>query len=185
MKATFELNKKSFFFMGPLSLQRGGEPVTLDLTQYDDGFLRCVAINTAAQILKSDVEPVDMAKLIRDQLFRDETYVALGLSPDVKGGEFKDTIQVKAEIVDEEAEEVAEAVVASQAAAEESVEEESDFSSLDVSDESLQKLLKGSNDSVINKIEQASLAQVDKERLIKLEKEGKNRKAIIAVIEKL
>ena len=193
MKVLFELIGKSFFFCGPLSMSKGERPIELDLDMQDDGFLRCAAVNTKAEILKCSVPTLEIVRKIKNDLYRNETLIALGYDPDIHKGKFKDVIKTKPEVIEIETSpiEASTQVLAKQEDvlgdddSEDDDEPIGEFSDLDVSDHSLRKLLKGANSSVVNKLEHASLSLVDKERLLKFEKEGKNRRVIISIIEKL
>lgn len=161
MIINLQLLRSAFFFLGELCLSKNGDPVDVDISNKDDGFIKSIALSIRSGVLNTDADISDIVKHIKDLPSRIELQRILGLAEDVI-----EVVADSAEVIsdlfdgDEEAE------------TEEEKQQEKDISSL----------LSGSIKQVVLKIKEANLSDEEKIELISIEEANKNRSIVIAAI---
>jgi|GEM_PF-4119557 len=159
MIINLQLLRSAFFFLGDLCLSKNGDPVDIDISNKDDGFIKSIALSIRSGVLDTDTDISDIVKNIKDLPSRIELQRILGLAEDIIEV-VADSAEVIVDLLDGDEE------------AEEDKQEEKDISSL----------LSGSVKQVVLKIKEANLSDEEKIELISIEEANKNRSIVIAAI---
>lgn len=159
MIINLQLLRSAFFFLGDLCLSKNGDPVDIDISNKDDGFIKSIALSIISGVLDTDTDISDIVKNIKDLPSRIELQRILGLAEDIIEV-VADSAEVIVDLLDGDEE------------AEEDKQEEKDISSL----------LSGSVKQVVLKIKEANLSDEEKIELISIEEANKNRSIVIAAI---
>ena len=164
MKIKLSLIDKNFFFLDGLNIVKGQEE-EVDLADKADTFIASIASSIAVGILKSETTHSVLIGLIKEDSYRE--VMARRLRVDLN--KTQDVIKTKPVITNIEVEEV------------EEVELSPELEVVEDPDKDLHTLLLGSNRSVSTKLKAADLSNEDKDKLLEVEKNGKNR----AVVKKI
>ena len=159
MIINLQLLRSAFFFLGELCLSKNGDPVDVDISNKDDGFIKSIALSIRSGVLNTDADISDIVKHIKDLPSRIELQRILGLAEDVIEV-VADSVEVIADLFDGDEE------------TEEEKQQEKDISSL----------LSGPIKQVVLKIKEANLSDEEKIELISIEEANKNRSIVIAAI---
>lgn len=161
MIINLQLLRSAFFFLGELCLSKNGDPVDVDISNKDDGFIKSIALSIRSGVLNTDADISDIVKHIKDLPSRIELQRILGLAEDVIEV-VADSVEVISDLFDGDEE----------TEAEEEKQQEKDISSL----------LSGPIKQVVLKIKEANLSDEEKIELISIEEANKNRSIVIAAI---
>ncbi len=156
MIINLQLLRSAFFFLGDLCLSKNGDPVDVDISNKDDGFIKSIALSVRSGVLDTDANISDIVKHIKDLPSRIELQRILGLAEDVIEV-VADSVEVVVDLFDGD---------------EEEKQQEKDISSL----------LSGPVKQVVLKIKEANLGDEEKIELISIEEANKNRSIVIAAI---
>lgn len=156
MIINLQLLRSAFFFLGELCLSKNGDPVDIDISNKDDGFIKSIALSIRSGVLNTDADISDIVKHIKDLPSRIELQRILGLTEDVIEV-VADSVEVISDLFDGD---------------EEEKQQEKDISSL----------LSGPIKQVVLKIKEANLSDEEKIELISIEEANKNRSIVIAAI---
>lgn len=156
MIINLQLLRSAFFFLGELCLSKNGDPVDVDISNKDDGFIKSIALSIRSGVLNTDADISDIVKHIKDLPSRIELQRILGLAEDVIEV-VADSVEVISDLFDGD---------------EEEEQQEKDISSL----------LSGPIKQVVLKIKEANLSDEEKIELISIEEANKNRSIVIAAI---
>lgn len=156
MIINLQLLRSAFFFLGELCLSKNGDPVDVDISNKDDGFIKSIALSIRSGVLDTDADISDVVKNIKDLPSRIELQRILGLAEDVIEV-VADSVEVVVDLFDGD---------------EEEKQQEKDISSL----------LSGPVKQVVLKIKEANLGDEEKIELISIEEANKNRSIVIAAI---
>lgn len=156
MIINLQLLRSAFFFLGELCLSKNGDPVDVDISNKDDGFIKSIALSIRSGVLNTDADISDIVKNIKDLPSRIELQRILGLAEDVIEV-VADSVEVISDLFDGD---------------EEEEQQEKDISSL----------LSGPIKQVVLKIKEANLSDEEKIELISIEEANKNRSIVIAAI---
>jgi hypothetical protein len=165
MIINLQLLRSAFFFLGELCLSKNGDPVDVDLSNKDDGFIKSIALSIRSGVLNTDADISDIVKHIKDLPSRIELQRILGLTEDVIEV-VADSVEVISDLFDGDEETETETAI------EEEKQQEKDISSL----------LSGPIKQVVLKIKEANLSDEEKIELISIEEANKNRSIVIAAI---
>ena len=157
MIINLQLLRSAFFFLGELCLSKNGDPVDVDISNKDDGFIKSIALSIRSGVLNTDADISDIVKHIKDLPSRIELQRILGLAEDVIEV-IADSVEVIVDLFDGDKEE--------------EKQQEKDISSL----------LSGPVKQVVLKIKEANLSDEEKIELISIEEANKNRSIVIAAI---
>lgn len=163
MIINLQLLRSAFFFLGELCLSKNGDPVDVDISNKDDGFIKSIALSIRSGVLDTDADISDIVKHIKDLPSRIELQRILGLAEDVIEV-VADSVEVISDLFDGDKE--------TETEAEEEKQQEKDISSL----------LSGPIKQVVLKIKEANLSDEEKIELISIEEANKNRSIVIAAI---
>ena len=83
MIINLQLLRSAFFFLGELCLSKNGDPVDVDISNKDDGFIKSIALSIRSGVLNTDADISDIVKNIKDLPSRIELQRILGLAEDV------------------------------------------------------------------------------------------------------
>lgn len=161
MIINLQLLRSAFFFLGELCLSKNGDPVDVDISNKDDGFIKSIALSIRSGVLNTDADISDIVKHIKDLPSRIELQRILGLAEDVIEV-VADSVEVISDLFDGDEE----------TETEEEKQQEKDISSL----------LSGPIKQVVLKIKEANLSDEEKIELISIEEANKNRSIVIAAI---
>ena len=161
MIINLQLLRSAFFFLGELCLSKNGDPVDIDISNKDDGFIKSIALSIRSGVLNTDADISDVVKNIKDLPSRIELQRILGLAEDVIEV-VADSVEVISDLFDGDEE----------TEAKEEKQQEKDISSL----------LSGPIKQVVLKIKEANLSDEEKIELISIEEANKNRSIVIAAI---
>lgn len=161
MIINLQLLRSAFFFLGELCLSKNGDPVDIDISNKDDGFIKSIALSIRSGVLNTDADISDIVKHIKDLPSRIELQRILGLAEDVIEV-VADSVEVISDLFDGDEE----------TETEEEKQQEKDISSL----------LSGPIKQVVLKIKEANLSDEEKIELISIEEANKNRSIVIAAI---
>lgn len=156
MIINLQLLRSAFFFLGDLCLSKNGDPVDVDISNKDDGFIKSIALSVRSGVLDTDANISDIVKHIKDLPSRIELQRILGLAEDVIEV-VADSVEVVVDLFDGD---------------EKEEQQEKDISSL----------LSGTVKQVVLKIKEANLSDEEKIELISIEEANKNRSIVIAAI---
>ena len=157
MIINLQLLRSAFFFLGELCLSKNGDPVDVDISNKDDGFIKSIALSIRSGVLDTDADISDIVKNIKDLPSRIELQRILGLAEDIIEV-VADSVEVIVDLFDGDEEE--------------EKQQEKDISSL----------LSGPVKQVVLKIKEANLSDEEKIELISIEEANKNRSIVIAAI---
>ena len=160
MIINLQLLRSAFFFLGELCLSKNGDPVDVDISNKDDGFIKSIALSIRSGVLNTDADISDIVKHIKDLPSRIELQRILGLAEDV------------IEVVADSVEAVSDLFDGDEETETEEKQQEKDISSL----------LSGPIKQVVLKIKEANLSDEEKIELISIEEANKNRSIVIAAI---
>lgn len=163
MIINLQLLRSAFFFLGELCLSKNGDPVDVDISNKDDGFIKSIALSIRSGVLNTDADISDIVKHIKDLPSRIELQRILGLAEDVIEV-VADSVEVISDLFDGDEE--------TETETEEEKQQEKDISSL----------LSGPIKQVVLKIKEANLSDEEKIELISIEEANKNRSIVIAAI---
>ncbi|WP_288983402.1 hypothetical protein [uncultured Flavobacterium sp.] len=163
MIINLQLLRSAFFFLGELCLSKNGDPVDVDISNKDDGFIKSIALSIRSGVLNTDADISDIVKNIKDLPSRIELQRILGLAEDVIEV-VADSVEVISDLFDGDEE--------TETETEEEKQQEKDISSL----------LSGPIKQVVLKIKEANLSDEEKIELISIEEANKNRSIVIAAI---
>lgn len=163
MIINLQLLRSAFFFLGELCLSKNGDPVDIDISNKDDGFIKSIALSIRSGVLNTDADISDIVKHIKDLPSRIELQRILGLAEDVIEV-VADSVEVISDLFDGDEE--------TETETEEEKQQEKDISSL----------LSGPIKQVVLKIKEANLSDEEKIELISIEEANKNRSIVIAAI---
>ena len=163
MIINLQLLRSAFFFLGELCLSKNGDPVDIDISNKDDGFIKSIALSIRSGVLNTDADISDIVKNIKDLPSRIELQRILGLAEDVIEV-VADSVEVISDLFDGDEE--------TETETEEEKQQEKDISSL----------LSGPIKQVVLKIKEANLSDEEKIELISIEEANKNRSIVIAAI---
>lgn len=163
MIINLQLLRSAFFFLGELCLSKNGDPVDVDISNKDDGFIKSIALSIRSGVLNTDADISDIVKHIKDLPSRIELQRILGLTEDVIEV-VADSVEVISDLFDGDEE--------TETETEEEKQQEKDISSL----------LSGPIKQVVLKIKEANLSDEEKIELISIEEANKNRSIVIAAI---
>lgn len=165
MIINLQLLRSAFFFLGELCLSKNGDPVDVDISNKDDGFIKSIALSIRSGVLNTDADISDIVKHIKDLPSRIELQRAIGLPEDVIEV-VADSVEVISDLFDGDEE------TETETETEEEKQQEKDISSL----------LSGPIKQVVLKIKEANLSDEEKIELISIEEANKNRSIVIAAI---
>ena len=163
MIINLQLLRSAFFFLGELCLSKNGDPVDVDISNKDDGFIKSIALSIRSGVLNTDADISDIVKHIKDLPSRIELQRILGLAEDVIEV-VADSVEVISDLFDGDEE--------TETETEEEKQQEKDISSL----------LSGPIKQIVLKIKEANLSDEEKIELISIEEANKNRSIVIAAI---
>ncbi len=167
MIINLQLLRSAFFFLGELCLSKNGDPVDVDISNKDDGFIKSIALSIRSGVLNTDADISDIVKHIKDLPSRIELQRILGLTEDVIEV-VADSVEVISDLFDGDEGTETE----TETETEEEKQQEKDISSL----------LSGPIKQVVLKIKEANLSDEEKIELISIEEANKNRSIVIAAI---
>ena len=165
MIINLQLLRSAFFFLGELCLSKNGDPVDVDISNKDDGFIKSIALSIRSGVLNTDADISDIVKHIKDLPSRIELQRILGLAEDVIEV-VADSVEVISDLFDGDEE------TETETETEEEKQQEKDISSL----------LSGPIKQIVLKIKEANLSDEEKIELISIEEANKNRSIVIAAI---
>ena len=67
MIINLQLLRSAFFFLGELCLSKNGDPVDVDISNKDDGFIKSIALSIRSGVLNTDADISDIVKHIKDR----------------------------------------------------------------------------------------------------------------------
>lgn len=164
----------TFFFLEDICIQRGKGPQEIDLSTRPDSFIKTIGISVSTGLLSADKPVVEIVGCIKDKLVKDNTLQFLGYPVEA---EIVETVTAEVEIVEE-----VETTVAEEAPAEK-VEDESIDDESEPEVDPLKEILEGTNKIVVAKIKNAGLTTEQKAEIAELEKQGRNRAAVLSAID--
>ncbi len=165
MIINLQLLRSAFFFLGELCLSKNGDPVDVDISNKDDGFIKSIALSIRSGVLNTDADISDIVKHIKDLPSRIELQRILGLTEDV--------IEVVADSVE---------VISDLFDGDEGTETETETEEEKQQEKDISSLLSGPIKQVVLKIKEANLSDEEKIELISIEEANKNRSIVIAAI---
>ena len=59
------LRSAFFFFLGELCLSKNGDPVDVDISNKDDGFIKSIALSIRSGVLNTDADISDIVKILK------------------------------------------------------------------------------------------------------------------------
>lgn len=171
-----KLVRGSFMFCGPLSLKRG-EVQEIAVGEYDDQTLRILGLAIFNGSVVSEVSPIDVISLIKDQAKRNAGLKAIGQKEEpVENQEVLEAKAIEVEIVYEDKGSEDQADQDLDRDSEEA--EEGEGTDKDI----LDKILKSHVSQAVKAIKSAKLAEEDKEYLLEKERTGRNRIQVISAL---
>jgi hypothetical protein len=191
MEIKIRLVHGAFIFIDDFSIKRSDGDVKINLDGKPDAFLRTVATSIACGVLQSETAAIQVIELIKNGKLRQSTANSIGLN---SSNGFEDIIESEVEILEVELEQEEEVEIEDETDEEEDeeVEVEDEIvpadklpqdSTLDSEDEELKKLLVGNAKIVNRKLKSARLTEDQKEKLVTIESDTRNRTTIITAIQ--
>lgn len=169
--------RSTFFFLGSIAAIKGQGAVTVNLDSQTDAVLKGLVTSIKAGVIGSDTDALSVADQIKDPNTKADAYAILGIASPEDTGTFDDVVTTELVIESVEPEPTPEPEPVPAVLTED--EEYQEYI------DNLKDLLDGNVKIVIEKLSNTGLNDEDKIRLIDLEQQDKNRKAVLTAINEL
>lgn len=170
MKINIKALRSTFFFLGNITAIKGQGSTEVDLSTQPDTVLNALVISINSKIIEADTDAKEIADWIKDQVTKEVAYSVLGIA--LESGEFAETVTADLIAESDQANTEVPNIVSEE-------DEYQDYIN------NLKDLLDGNVKIVIEKLSNAGLSDEDKIKLIDLEQQDKNRKAVLTAINEL